>query len=91
MVGESAETILKSFFKAFFFKKDFKGHILRVIFGEKLNSEEKNFWVRTFKQNIIFQRDVFRSGSHNRGRVGQLLEVSHFHNRKRKCSQYAWL
>ena len=43
MVGESAETILKLFFKVFFFKKDFKGRILRFIFGEKLNSVEKSF------------------------------------------------
>ena len=32
-VGKSAETILKSFLKVFFFQKDFKGRIFRAILG----------------------------------------------------------
>ena len=44
IVGERIETILELFFKAFFFKKIFKGRILVVI------------WVRAFY--LIF--DVFR-------------------------------
>ena len=44
MVGKSAETILELFFKVFFFKINLKN----VLFAdEKLNSQEKIFWVRS--------------------------------------------
>ena len=50
MVGESAETILELFFKAFCFQKISKDVSLGSFGGRNRNLKKKYFWVRTFKQ-----------------------------------------
>ena len=60
--GESAVTISKSFFKVFFLKTDFKGRILRVILGWKLNSKEKKFFGSELLKLFISHRQLFQTG-----------------------------
>ena len=53
MVGESAETILESFFKVFVFKKKLR-HLFWGWFGcEKIKFWRKNDWVRTFNPLLL--------------------------------------